>query len=272
MAIYLDADRIFLPDKRIPHMIMLKKLFLCSFFIAISPSVLAQASERKTLKGKITAYTPSLDGIYVLNLSSRKETVTKEGGYFSIMAKEGDSIMFSSIQFRGKTVVVDPGDFEKELLFVKLETMVNQLDEVMVVQYKSINAYDLGIIPKPAKVYTPAERKLRTATGLDPKVGLNSSLTIDPLFNMLSGRTAMLKKELEAERKEKWMSQLEDMFDEDYYTQKLKIPSDHVRGFLYYAVENERFVKILSSKNKAMTTFLLGEIAKKYIQTITDEK
>lgn len=272
MAIYLETDRIFLPDKQIPHVIMLKKLFLCSFFMVIAPSVLAQVSERKMLKGKVTAYTQNLDGIYVLNVSSKKETVTKEGGYFSIMAKEGDSIMFSSIQFRGKTVVVESSDFERELFFVKLETMINQLDEVMVVQYKNINAYNLGIIPKPAKVYTPAERKLRTATGMDPKVDLNTSLTIDPLFNMLSGRTAMLKKELEVEKKEKWMSQLEDMFDEDFYTQKLKIPSEHVRGFLYYAVDNERFVKILSSKNKSMTTFLIGELAKKYIQTITDEK
>lgn len=268
----MEGHRIFLRHKLIPHLIMLKKLVLCSFFVAASPSVLSQTSERKLLKGKVTAYTPNLDGIYVINLSSEKETVTKESGYFSIMAKEGDSIMFSSIQFKGKTIEVDSTNFGKELLFVKLETRINQLDEVMVVQYKSINAYDLGIIPKPAKVYTPAERKLKTATGLDPKLGLNSSLALDPLFNMLSGRTAMLKKELDVEKKEKWMSQLEDLFDEEYYTQKLKIPSDHVKGFLYYAVENERFVTSLNSKNKAMATFLLGELAKKYIQTLTDEK
>lgn len=251
---------------------MLKKLFFCSFFIAISPSVLSQTSERKILRGKVTAYSSNLDGIYVLNLSSKKETVTKEAGYFSIMVKEGDSIMFSSIQFKGKTVKVDSESFDTELFFVKLETMINQLDEVMVVQYKNINAYDLGIIPKPAKVYTPAERKLRTATGLDPKAGLSSSLTIDPLFNMLSGRTAMLKKELEVEKKEKWMSQLEDLFDEDYFTQKLKIPTEHVKGFLYFAVENEKFVKTLGYRDKSMATFLLGEIAKKYIQNIDDEK
>ncbi|MBC8645511.1 hypothetical protein H9W95_20340 [Flavobacterium lindanitolerans] len=125
------------------------------FFIAVSPSVLSQVSERKNLKGKVMASASNLDGIYVLNLSSEKETVTKEGGYFSIQAKEGDSLMFSSIQFKGKIVEVSQADFEKELFFVKLETMVNQLDEVTVVQYKNINAYDLGIIPKPAKVYTP---------------------------------------------------------------------------------------------------------------------
>jgi hypothetical protein len=268
----LGGDKIFLPDKLIPQFIMLKKIFLCSFFIAVSPSVLSQVSERKNLKGKVMASASNLDGIYVLNLSSEKETVTKEGGYFSIQAKEGDSLMFSSIQFKGKIVEVSQADFEKELFFVKLETMVNQLDEVTVVQYKNINAYDLGIIPKPAKVYTPAERKLRTATGVDPKVGLNNSFTLDPLLNLMSGRTSMLKKELEVEKREKWISQLEDLFEEEYYTKKLKIPAENVKGFLYYAVENERLVKNLNSKNKAMATFLLGEIAKTYIQTITNEK
>lgn len=251
---------------------MLKNIIFYCFFLAISHSVFSQTSDRKILKGKVTAYTSYLDGIYVLNLSSKKETVTKEGGYFSILAKAGDSVMFSSIEFKGKTIVVDTANFGKELLFVKLETMINQLDEVMVVQYKNINAYDLGIIPKPAKVYTPAERKFRTATGLDPKVGLSSSLTIDPLFNLLSGRTAMLRKNMEVEKKEKWMEQLEDLFDEDYFTEKLKIPSEYVKGFVYYAVENERFVKSLSSKNKSMATFLLGELAEKYIKTIADEK
>lgn len=251
---------------------MLKNIILCCFFLAISHSIFSQTSDRKVLKGKITAYASNLDGIYVLNLSSKKETLTKEGGYFSILAKAGDSVMFSSIEFKGKTVVVDSTNFGTELLFVKLETMINQLDEVVVVQYKHINAYDLGIIPKPAIVYTPAERRLRAGTGLDPRVGASTALAMEPLLNLLSGKTAMLRKNVEVEKKEKWMEQLEDLFDEDYFTEKLKIPSEYVKGFVYYAVENEKFVKSLNSKDKSVATFLLGELAEKYIKTIADEK
>lgn len=239
-----------------------------SLVLLLSFSMFSQETERKNWKGKVMASVQALDGIYVLNLTSKKETITKEGGYFTIPARVGDSIMFSSIQFKGKTLVLDSKSWEDSLFFVKLETLINELDEVMVVQYKGFDAYSMGIIPKPAKVYTPAERKLRTATGLDAKAGLSSSMTIDPLFNMLSGRTAMLKRNLEVEKKERWMNQIENLFEEEYFTDKLKIPSDHIKGFQFFAVENQKFVKTLSLKDKAMATFLIGELAKQYKETI----
>lgn len=257
-------------DSNLPPKIMQKNI-LYIMVLFNSFSMLSQEQERRNWKGKVSAPIQSLEGIYVLNLTSKKETVSKEGGYFTIPAREGDSIMFSSIQLKGKTIVLDSKNWEDGLYFVKLETLINQLDEVMVVQYKGFDAYSMGIIPKPAKVYTPAERKLRTATGLDAKVGLSSSMTIDPLFNMISGRTAMLKKNLEVEKKERWMDQIAYLFEEEYFTEKLKIPAEHVKGFQYFAVENERFIKTLGLKNKAMATFLLGELAKQYKDTIKEK-
>jgi hypothetical protein len=41
----------------------------------------------------------------------------------------------------------------------------------------------------------------------------------------------------------------------------LKIPSEYVEGFKYYAVENEKLHVILESKNVSTTEFLLGELA-----------
>lgn len=241
------------------------------FVLAIT-SAQAQTPERKILKGKVMAHTSNLEGIYVINKTFEKETVTKEGGYFTIMAKPGDSLMFASIEFKGKTVAVDSTHFGQEMLFVKLETMVNQLDEVMVIQYKDINAFSLGILTKKPKSYTPAERKLKTATGVDPKVGLNSSFGVDPLLNLFSGRTAMLKKELEVEKKETWMSKLENLYDDEYLTEKLKIPAAYIKGFLYYIVENEHFVKTIDAKDKTANRFLLIQLAEKYLKTLPDEK
>lgn len=245
---------------------------LYSLLLLVSFSMFSQETERKKLIGKVSAPSQSLEGIYVFNLTSKKETVTKEGGYFVIESKIGDSLMFSSIEFKGKTVTVEKQDFEEDLYFVRLERMINQLDEVMVVKYKSLNAYDLGIIPKPAKVYTPAERRLRTASGLDAQVGLNTSMSIDPLFNLLSGRTAMLEKGVEVEKKLRWIEQIENLYSEDYIVKKLKIPAAHFKGFQYFAVENKKFSDAIGKKDKSMARFLLGELAKKYNQILEDEK
>lgn len=241
-------------------------------FVFAMTSAQAQTPERKILKGKVTAHTSALDGIYVINKTSEKETITKEGGFFTINAKPGDSLMFASIQFKGKTVAVDSTHFGAEMLTVKLETMVNQLDEVMIIRYDDINAYSLGIVTKKPKSYTPAERRFKTASGVDPKVGLNSSFGVDPLLNLFSGRTAMLKKELEVEKKENWLRKLENLYDDQYIVEKLKIPTTDIKGFLYYIVENEHFVKTLDAKDKTANRFLIIQLAEKYLKILSDEK
>jgi len=251
----------------------MNKILLTFLIINLLPKTLqAQQTACKSLNGKVTADANDLAEIYVLNLKTQIATKTQDGGYFSINAQVGDTIMLSSIHFKAKRIGVSKEDLDKELLFIKLQPIMHQLEEVTVFQYKNINAVALGIIPKGTKSYTPAERKLRTATGLDAQIGLNTSVTLDPLFNMLSGRTAMLKKELIVETKETNMQRIENMFEKEYFIEKLKIPEEYVKGFRFYLVENDRFVSVLNSKNKAMATFMMGELAVKYLDIIACEK
>ncbi|MNS29946.1 hypothetical protein D3C72_619650 [compost metagenome] len=81
----------------------------------------------------------------------------------------------------------------------------------------------------------------------------------------------MLKKEVAVEKKEFFMRLLENMFTLEHFVERLKIPADYVKGFEYYAVENEKFTVILNSKNKTSTEFLLGELAVKYKEMIASE-
>ena len=232
--------------------------------------VSAQEPIRRNLKGKVIAVANDIEGIYVVNIQTKKATITELGGYFAIDAAPGDTLMLSSIRFKGLKVGIAEADLIQELMFVKMEPLMHQLDEVTVFQYKNINAVALGIIPKGQKIYTPAERKVRTATGLDAKIGLNTSLAIDPLFNLLSGRTAMLKKNVLVEKMELLLDKIDDMYDNEYFT-KLKIPAEHVRGFKFYIVENTRFISAVNLKNKTLATFLMGELAEKYLEITTVE-
>ncbi|MBP6556818.1 MAG: hypothetical protein KA213_00525 [Flavobacterium sp.] len=230
---------------------------------------MAQNSVVKLIKGKVASESVDLDGIYIINLKSDIATATEKEGYFTIKVSVGDTLMFSAIQIKGKTIVVSQEDFDKDLFLVKLEPMINRLDEVVVKQYKNINAVSLGIISPNTKHYTPAERKLRTASGdgingnTDGTTGVSAGL--DPFLNWMSGRTAMLKKELEVERKETLLQQIENQFSMDYFIKKLKIPSEYVKAFWYYIVEEPKFVNAMKVKNKAMATFVLAELATKYI-------
>lgn len=251
---------------------MIRVVYL--FLALVASNVFSQEMVRVQLKGKLTADVAVLEGIYVINKVTAQASVSDKNGKFSILAKVGDTLIFSERQYEEVKIVIIQGHFDQETLIVKMTPVVNRLQEVIV--RNGINAVSMGIIPKGQKSYTPAERRLNTATNLNASANAGSmmggSISADPLLNWFSGRTKMLKKELAVEKKENNLRQLEHMYTIDFFVDKLKIPTEYVKGFEYYVVENEYFVSILKSKNLAMTTFLITELATKYKETIAIEK
>lgn len=247
---------------------MIKKYFFTALFIVFSSIGFAQRIE---LNGKVRAYTDDLEGIYIINLNSNLATTTEAGGYFKISAQENDTLQFSAVHLEGKKVVLKYTDVKSELFFVSMELASYNLKEVVVNQ-DNINAVDLGILSKPAKKYTPAERRLYTATGGGNTYGLNTQVSLDGILNSISGRTAMLKKEVAVERKEYTLRKINEWFEETFYTEQLKIPADYVKGFQYYLVENAHFENAVKSKNKTLATFIMGEIAASYLEVINEKK
>lgn len=240
------------------------------FVVTISSGQSLAISKR--LSGKVTADYNDLEGIYIVNLKTEKATLTERGGYFSITASVGDTLMFSAVQFKGLKVALTESDFANELFFVKLEPLVRLLDEVRINEYKNINAVSLGIISPNTKHYTPAERKLYTATGGEKnQYGLNTRISGDAILNAISGRTAMLKKEVEVEKKETLMDKIERWYEEKYFTETLKIPQEYVKGFLFYIVEDSKFVEVVNAKNKTMATFVMNELATKYLELLKEK-
>ncbi len=244
------------------------------FFLAfVVTNGLAQETSRIKLKGRTVFELSDLEGITIVNLKSQQAVVSDKFGYFTILAKVGDTLLFAEGQFKEVKIGLTQKDFEQEKYVVQMFPKVNQLREVIV--KNDINAVSMGIISKGQKTYTPAERKLYTATDLNASANVGSmmggSVSVDPLLNWISGRTKMLKKELEVEKKESYLRQLENWFTPDYFVNKLKIPTEYVKGFQYYSIENAPLVAVLKSKNKTMTTFLIGELALKYKEIIASE-
>lgn len=237
-----------------------------SFFLFLLPIIIF-AQEDNFISGKIISNSPNLEDIHVINRSQNKGTVTLQGGYFTVEAKVSDTIIFSAVHLEAKQHIVKKEDFGENLLFVKLEPLLNTLEEITIIEYKNINAEALRIIPKGQRTYTPAERKLRAAGSFkwySPLLIPVGGMSVDGLINSISGRTKMLEKELQVERKEMLLENLKSDFRDSYLIDKLNIPKDYLNGFLYFAVENERFIKIYKTNNKTATEFLLLELSVQY--------
>ncbi|SCY71456.1 hypothetical protein [Flavobacterium caeni] len=213
-----------------------------------------------TFYGKIVVDSASVENINVLNSRTQKATVTNAKGEFSMGVKIGDLLILSSFNLETKRKFVRAEDLRGELILLKMTLLANELDEVKV-QQSEITAESLRI-PTATKHYTPAERKVRTAT-----TGL-----LDPLFNKLSGRTRMLKKQVLVEKNEKLLLKLDGLYEDKYYTDVLKIPNDYIGGFQYYIVEDPDFARALVDKNKTLTMFYIKKLAVDYVDLIKQEE
>jgi hypothetical protein len=220
-----------------------------------------QTTGEKIIHGKIVVESGFVAGVTIINLVNEKSTVSDSNGEFFILAKAEDLLVFSSINLEYQRRIIEQDDLKSDLIIIKMTAKITELEEVIVNKHPEINAVSLGISAKGIKKYTPAERRLHTAL----------STPGDALLNLMSGRTAMLKKEIEVEKKERLLVLFDYLFEDDFFTQTLKIPADYVKGFQYYCVEDGRISEVLNSKNKTKIEFLIVPLAAKFNKILTEE-
>jgi hypothetical protein len=216
----------------------------------------------KQLQGRIVADSTSVEKVNIINTRNEKAVMTDKDGNFKIGVWIGDVLVISAVNLETRRKAITQEDVQQEVLLIKVNPKMTQLNEVNVNENSEINSENLGITPHGQKEYTPAERKVRTAT-----TGL-----IDPLINKLSGRTEMLKKGVVVERNERLLLKFDGLYEENYYTEVLKIPKDHIKGFQYYLIEDPDYVRALQAKNKTMTMFLIKRLALNYNEILLKEQ
>lgn len=222
-----------------------------------------QAQDLKILQGIVLVNQLPVENVHIINLSSEKSTVSNSDGRFSIQVKEDDLLTFSAVHLDYWRKSIRKADLEKGFVEINMTVKSIDLDNVEVTEYTQINAVSAGIIAKPVKKYTPAERRLKTAGDFKYWHLLNilgGALPLDPIINKISGRTAMLKKELSIEKKEYLIQALDLIFDTTYYTDLLEIPADYVTGFKMYVVEFEEMDDLIKQKKEEVLTFYMLQL------------
>lgn len=136
-----------------------------------------------------------------------------------------------------------------------------ELNEVKIRPNSKIDAYSLGIIPKPVKTPTHYERQLLTAGDFKPihLLGLlGGSLQVDPILNAINGRTKRLKKYVAIEKQQKYQEYLSENFQE-YFSEQLKIDSQYIGSFVIHLCDDKKVMSLIASKSFEELEFLMAE-------------
>jgi len=221
---------------------------------------------QEIIKGKIKIGAPEVSGILVVNLNNESEAKTDAFGRFSVRAEIGDLLIIDAAHIHKKRYIVQENDFKKEIE-IEVEALPVEIETIEITR-SNITSESLGLVPKGQKRYTPAERRLKTATDMELMVGFGFTFSFDPILNALSGRTKMLKKELEIERFNRNVTLTENYISDELLTSQFNIPTDYIKSFRMFLVDNQGFMEVMKTNNKdniISKAFSLSEIFHKII-------
>ena len=108
----------------------MKQLFILFFFIHSSFAAVCQ--ERRPIKGQLLYKNTKVVAANVVNNTAQTNTITDSDGAFEIDVLLGDEIIFSSVQYRIRSVKITEEILSKNRLVVSVNENINELKEVIV--------------------------------------------------------------------------------------------------------------------------------------------
>ena len=221
-------------------------------------SIQLQAQERQLISGRIiTDSIQDKTGVHVINMNAEKGTTTDDAGNFQIVAKLGDSIYFSSVQFENENVIVTAKHLEKGL-YKQLMRKFNELDEIQIDDIKLSGVLSEDVTRMPKSIYEkygmPFPKPRRSSLQLAVQNNVNDPVTA--VLNYFNGKTEQLEKAHENNKKTIYVNKGLLLMGEAYFVNGLDLPRDEITNFLYYCSEDENYKKLLDQEK----AFALMEI------------
>lgn len=224
--------------------------------VVLLTSVIFQLSfsQKTDILGKVKSAL-EVENIHVINKTAQRFTTTNVYGEFRITASQNDTIVFSSIQHKLLSIVVNDQIITDRVLVVTLEEQLNALDEVIVgkvlsgdilmdigdVNGEPMTSKKAGIPSYQGPLKTQSERKLIEATTGGGIIPLN------PIINGITGRTKQLKNQVKLEEKETLMYNLKIRLSE-YLFEMNPLEEEYIMEYFYFVSEEDDF--ILRCKNQ----------------------
>lgn len=228
---------------------------LLFFFIVFPTLVFSQDTARKLLLGQVVTDSLEVENVTVMNKTSHIFAITDRFGKFSIYAREKDTLVFSAVSFRSRTLVVENTDFDYELLKIRLDVIVNELQEVIISPIRltgNLESDSRKIKVKTLQVpggmalgkkYYPADSHSKVANQAMP--ALESPLQGINFIQIAKDIIGLFVKRGTAKPKPEKLSfmtfsdAVKQQFSYHFFTQTLKLANDEIGLFLNFCDTDE---------------------------------
>ena len=234
------------------------KFKLLIFFLVFQ--VVAFAQDRVSIKGRLIYRNINVVAANVVNITAQINTITNGEGAFEIPVKNGDEVVFSSVQYMIRTVKITPEIIQKNRLIITINEKMNALEVVVTPddaekfldlkeeEFKGFN-YDRD---KSTRLENSIVRQGQL------KNGINLINVAKLIAKLVSNKTEEEKINL------KPSEVLSYVFDKSFFKSDLELRDDQIVGFLEHIDNNLPSQKLLNQSQQFQLIDYLILQSKKY--------
>jgi len=221
---------------------MFKKIILLLTIAQFSFS-----QERQLIQGKVIYRNINVPAANVINNTSQTSTITNDQGEFEIFAKEGDEIIFSSVQYIIRTVRVNDEILKNKRLIVQINQRVRELDEVVITPDDTDKFLDLKEEQFKGFDYL-ADKSTKIENILTDNRQVVNGLNFVNIFKLLS---SLVDSKSEEEKLSILPSEaLPLILEENFFTDILKLEFFEVNDFLLQLDLDPEIKQLIIKKNQ----------------------
>ncbi|WP_282049737.1 hypothetical protein [Maribacter aquivivus] len=258
---------------------------LIFILVAVLASFLGFGQDNSTLiKGKVSSTKNDVSNVLIVNLNSKKSTITDSLGIFSIEVKLKDSVRITAVQYLPKEIAISESHINSSLITIQLIDNVIDLNEVTVTPYNltgeidrdidrlqiepTVTSYSLGLQNADVTKMTQSERLLQEAdrgkyvslqtiedfgklNEIFSYAAISVKVNTHKIMNKVSGRTKSLEEMVERDQNMNLEKEIIYKFSKQTIAENFDIPESNVNGFLTYCLSQPDFNALSDSGNMA---------------------
>ena len=220
---------------------MFKKAFFISLIIQFCFS-----QERQLIQGNVIYRNIDVPAVNVINNTSQNSTITNDQGEFEIYVKEGDEIIFSSVQYIIRTVRVNSEILRNKRLIVQINQRIRELDEVVITPDDAEKFLDLKEEQFKGFDYI-ADKSTKIQNVLTDDRQFVNGVNFINIFKLLS---TLVDSKTEEERLSIQPSEaLPLILDKEFFNEVLNLKSFEVTDFLLTLDSDQKLKNLILEKN-----------------------
>ncbi|SHG19449.1 carboxypeptidase-like regulatory domain-containing protein [Flagellimonas flava] len=246
-------------------------------FVFGNPNWILGQEKAVIIKGKVQSLTNDVSNVLVVNLNSKKSTITDAQGDFNLEVKLGDTIQISAVQYLTKEITITETILGQMSVIINVVDNIVQLNEVTLTPYNLsgklildapklgikplVDASELGLPNANLSIMTQSERLLleadrgkyarfMTAEEKTKEVNILNYLTIGvilnphKIINRISGRTKLFEDMVAREENLVIEKKILSIFSKRTMSENFAIPKENIDGFLTYCLSQKDFSEL----------------------------